>query len=263
MTVIAVASAKFSPGVTTTAELLVALRPPGRRCVLVDCDPAGGEWLLRPGVAAEPGLVTLAMAGRRDLEPGALWEHVQVVGDGLEVVMAPAASRQAASALEIVAERLGAQLRSLGDSEAVLDCGRLSPTSPAMPLLRAADQVLVVSRSNVAEIVHLAPCIEQLEADGYPVGVVLVDARRGCPDASYRSAEVAEALGVDVVGVLPDDAGTAGRLFAQPGSTAGLVRSRLVRAAAALAARVLPPRWTPTDSVSAIEVVSDRQAVSR
>ena len=144
MSLVAVASAKFSPGVTTLAQLLVLRWPSQRRCILVDCDPSGSEWLLRPGVAAEPGLVTLAMAGRRELTAGAVFEHTQTLGEpGLEVVVGPAAARQATSALEILGERLGAHLASLGDVDVVADCGRLRAEHfPAAVVHRAAAVVV-------------------------------------------------------------------------------------------------------------------------
>ena len=45
MALIAVASAKGAPGVTTFAVALAALAP--RRAVLADLDPAGGDLVLR------------------------------------------------------------------------------------------------------------------------------------------------------------------------------------------------------------------------
>lgn len=228
MSLIAVASAKFSPGASTFAELLMLLRPEARAALLVDCDPAGGEWLLRPGVQAEPGLVTLAMAGRRELAPHAALDHAQTVGEGLDVVVAPAAARQASSALSILAERLGAHLCGLDDIDVVADCGRLATGSPALGVAAAADLVVLVSRPSVVAMVHLAPWVEQLASEGRPVGVVLVD-RHQRHTLAYGPDEVAEALGVPVFGMVADDPGGATRLFAQPGSLHGLLRTRLIR----------------------------------
>lgn len=238
MSLVAVASAKCSPGATTVAELLVTLRPPGPRCVLADCDPAGGEWLLRPGVAAEPGLVTLAMAGRRELAAGAALGHLQELGGGLEVLVAPAAARQAATALEILGARLGAHLRSLDDVDVVADCGRLAQRSPALDVVSAADLVVLVSRPTAAEMVHLAPWVEQFVGEGRAVGVVLVGGRSRRPHVIYQPAEVAEALGVVVLGVIDHDPVAVAQMWAQPGSALGATRSRLVRCGSAAAAAV-------------------------
>ena len=235
MTLIAVASAKFSPGVTTLAQLLVLRRPAERRCILVDCDPSGSEWLLRPGVAPEPGLVTLAMAGRRELAAGAAFEHTQTVGEsGLEVVVGPAAARQATSALDILGERLGPHLASLPDVDVVADCGRLDQRSPALGVLASARLVLLVARPAVSDLVHLAPWVEQLGGDR--LAVVLVGGGRGPHQVAYEPQEIADALGVPVLGVLADDGPAAARVFAQPGSLVGMFRTRLVRSADALAA---------------------------
>ena len=249
MRLIAVASSKSSPGASTASELLVQQRPSSERpCVLIDCDPAGSEWLLRPGVRAEPSTVTLAMAGRRNLAPGAVLNEVQTVGDGMEVVVGPVAARQAASALEILGDRLGAHLRSLDDVDVVADCGRLAQRSPALGVVMAADLVVLVSRPTVSEVIHLAPWVEQLVSDGCRVGLVLVGGRRGRQLVAYEPDEIADALGVPVLGVLAEDPSAAGRLFAQPGSLAGLWRTKLIRSAATVAPAVFgacPPSDVP------------------
>jgi Mrp family chromosome partitioning ATPase len=221
------------------AELAVLLGPAAGERLLVDCDPAGSEWLLRPGIRAEPGLVTLAMAGRRELAPSAAAVHAQSVGEGLDVVVGPAAARQASSALEILGDRLGVHLAGLEGFDVVADCGRLVPASPALGVVRAADLVVLVSRPAVGEMVHLAPWVEQLLSEGRPVGVVLVDRGRRFREVAYEAAEVADALGVVVYGTVADDPAAAARLFVQPGSLAGLSRTRLVQSAAAVAS----PLW--------------------
>jgi len=234
VSLIAVASAKFSPGVTTLTQLLVLRRPSERRCLLVDCDPAGSEWPLRPGVVPEPSLVTLAMAGRRELAAGAVLEHTQTVGeDGLELLVAPAAARRATSALDILGERLGPHLASLPDVDVVVDCGRLDQRSPVLGLLSTAHLVVLVGRRAVTDMVHLAPWVEQLGGDRLAL-VLVGGGRRGL--VGYEPQEIADGLDVPVLGLLADDASAAARLFAQPGSLVGLWRTRLVRSASELAA---------------------------
>lgn len=257
MTLIALASAKSSPGATTVAELVVLRRPTDRRCVLVDCDPAGSDWLLRPGVAPEPGLVSLAMAGRRDLDPGAALAHIQTVGDGLEVVVAPAAARQATGALDLLGDRLGAHLAGLAGVDVVADCGRLDQGSPALGVLAAADIAVLVARPAVSDLVHLAPWVEQLSAL-CTVAVVLVGSGRGGHQVAYEPAEIAEALGVAVLGVVADDPHAAARLFAQPGSVAGLLRTRLVASATTVAAAVFAAAEQADDRRTVAEEVGSR-----
>lgn len=252
------AAAKSSPGVTTLAELVVQLRPEGRRCALLDCDPAGSDWLLRPGVAPEPGLLSLATAGRRDLGAGELSAHLQHLDEGLEVLVAPAAARQASGALDLVGERLVAHLRALDATDAVLDCGSLSPASPALPLVRAADLVVLVSRPTARAMVHLAPWVEQLVGEDSAVVVVLVEGPKARHEAAYRPDEVVEALGVEVLGPVADDAATAARLYNQPGRLAALGGSALVRSAAPVAEDVfarLGPQPAPAPAWPSYEVV--------
>ena len=233
MTAIAVVAAKSSPGVSTVAELLALLAPSSTSPILVDADPAGGEWLLRPGVAPEPGLASLAMAGRRGLAAGEVAAHLQHVGDGRGVLVAPAAARQASAALDLVGRALAGVL---GELNAVVDCGSLSESSPAMPLVQAADLVVAVSRPSAAALVHLAPWVDQLRGEGAAVAVVLSAAGpRPRTDSSYRPAEVADALGVEVLGTMADDPDAVARLWAEPGRRAALERTRLVRSMAPVA----------------------------
>jgi hypothetical protein len=260
MSLIAVAAAKSSPGVSTLAELLVLLRPTERRCVLADCDPAGGDWLLRPGVSPEPGLVSFATAGRRELVSDELLAHLQQVGD-LELLVAPAAARQASGALELLGERVVAHLRVLPALDAVADCGLLSPTSLALPLVRGADLVVLVSRSTARAMVHLAPWVEQLVGEGSAVVVVMVDCGGARHEATYRSVEVAEALGVEVLGPVADDAGAAARLWAAPGALAGMSRSPLVRSATPVAEAVFARLGSTIEAHPA--PVEETQAVTR
>jgi MinD-like ATPase involved in chromosome partitioning or flagellar assembly len=242
MTVIAVASAK-GRGVTTAAELFVRLRTTGRRCVLIDADPAGGDWLLRPGVAPEPGLVSLAMAGRRRLENGELFNHVQVVGP-VELVVGPAAAHQAATALEMLGPRLVAHVRGLTDGradgwagpvDAVVDCGRLTPGSPAMPLALEADLVVLVSPATAVALVHLAPLVEHVAKAGVPAAVLLHGGEGR--SSLYGEAEVAAGVGVEVLGTMADDAAAAARLAEEAGHVEARGRSRLARSMTVVADR--------------------------
>jgi len=265
VSLIAVASAKSSPGASTFAELAVARRPTERRCLLVDCDPAGSEWLLRPGVVAEPGVVTLAMAGRRELGVDTVVDHLQTVGTGLEVLVGPVAARQAASALEILGDRLGAHLRGLDDVDVVADCGRLAQRSPALGVVAAADLVVLVSRPTVSEVIHLAPWVDQLRAEGAQVGIVLVGGRGGRRQlVAYQPEEISDALGAPVLGLLADDAAGAARVFAQPGSLVGLWRCRLVRSMSALAPAVFAAAGGGDGRALDVEVdAKNEEALSR
>ena len=81
MTLVAFASTKASPGVTTLCQALAHTWPDPRRVVVVEADPSGGDLAARLELAPEPGLVSLAAAGRRGLSAAVVWDHVQHVGN--------------------------------------------------------------------------------------------------------------------------------------------------------------------------------------
>ncbi|HSS91257.1 MAG TPA: hypothetical protein VLL69_18210, partial [Streptosporangiaceae bacterium] len=73
MALVAVASDKGAPGVTTASVVLAAVWP--RPVLLAECDPAGGDLRYRfraaDGGGLDPGrgLLSLAVAARRGLRP--------------------------------------------------------------------------------------------------------------------------------------------------------------------------------------------------
>lgn len=87
---IAFASAKGSPGVTTTVNALGAIWP--HDVVVADFDPAGGDLALRhrdpEGEPLDPerGLLSLAAAARRGVAEAHLAEHLQTADGGLDVL---------------------------------------------------------------------------------------------------------------------------------------------------------------------------------
>src|SRR5258708_38668095 len=87
MALIAVAADKGSPGVTTSAVALAAVWP--RPVLLAECDPAGGDIVYRlpgaDGTRLDPrrGLLSLAVAARRGLQPSQVGGHAQKLHGGL------------------------------------------------------------------------------------------------------------------------------------------------------------------------------------
>ena len=76
MTLIALASIKGSPGVTTAATALAASWPESRQVLLVEADPFGGDLAPRYAMAPSGGLSSLFAAARRTLAPEDVWDHV-------------------------------------------------------------------------------------------------------------------------------------------------------------------------------------------
>lgn len=250
MALICFASQKGAPGVTLTALSVAAAWPAesGRCKVYLEADASGGTLALRYGLGLEPGLVTLAVAARRHLDPGALWDHAQELPGGLPVVIGPDSPARAASVLgssgDVIARWLGAQ----PDLDVIVDIGRLGPEAPAMDLMQHADLTVVVARPTVE---HLQPATQRmrtLEASSGRLGWALIG------DTPHSAAEVTEAFGYDVFGVIADDRRGATALESGA-ATNRLRRSSLARSASALAdtlaEQVHPPAAAPepTDTV--------------
>lgn len=233
MTVIAVGSAKASPGATTLCLVLAATWPTANGAhVVIEADPDGGSLAARLRLGYEPGLVSLAAAARRGLDAQLLVAHAQMLGPETSVICGPASPHQAHAALGSVGERLGERLARMPDIVALVDVGRVGPGSPALPLARQATLCLLVVRPRLDEVHHLAPRLRALEQAGCRLGLVCVGAKPLSP------LEVADSVGVELVGVVADDKKGAGLLCGQPGDDRVLRRSMLWRTAGDLASAI-------------------------
>ncbi|HET6774249.1 MAG TPA: hypothetical protein VFH36_13115 [Acidimicrobiales bacterium] len=234
MAVVAFASAKGSPGVTTAVAALAATWPPGRDLVVAELDPAGGDLVVRLELAAEPGLVTLAAAGRRELGHRTLLAHTQslagLTGDGgaaRRVLVGPVSADQASASLAALRGGLAAALATL-DADVLVDCGRLDPASSAYDVATSADLLVMVTRPVVAEVHHLSARLASVHAAAVSLLVV--------GDRPYPVAEVAATVGASPLGGLPVDPRAASALNdGRPGAARLLRRSQLVRVARSLA----------------------------
>ncbi|GAA5121025.1 chromosome partitioning protein [Haloechinothrix salitolerans] len=198
---IGLCSVKGSPGVTT-ATLAMAARWPVGEARVVEADPAGGDVAARHRLSATPGLVSLAAAARRQSSAGLLAEHSQrLSGDLPRVVPGPVAAEQARAALGVLTSRGVDAIRSAaGPSDAVVlvDVGRLDPSSPALPLVRGAEALLVMARPRADELSHVAAVVNEIPTWTRIPGLVLVG-------DGYSRVEVERELGVPVMGTLPQD----------------------------------------------------------
>lgn len=229
MTVVALASVKASPGVTTSLLALAATWPAQRPLLLVDADPDGGSLAARFGLPTEPGLTSLAAAARRTLRAGELDRHTQPLPGGVPALVGPAGAEHASRALQLVGVPLATALRSDPEREVLVDCGRLRAGSPAAQLAAAADVLVLVARPRLDELQHLQPALPRLVAGGARPALLLVG------DGPYQPAEVADALDVPVLEVLPHDSAAADLLSGQRRRAGRLERAALLRAARAVA----------------------------
>ncbi|MEV8442145.1 chromosome partitioning protein [Actinosynnema sp. NPDC051121] len=212
---VSVLSLKGSPGATTFAVALAARWPAPAQALVVEADPSGGDLGLRFSLPSTPGLVSLAAAARHGGGADLMWRHTQELPGGLPVIAAPPDADQARAALSaLVADPtagLGV-LRAAADEPGtvvVVDCGRVDPGSPALPIVRSADVVVLLSRAHADDLAHLPrrlPAVGRWSPN--PVLLLVGD--------GYSSAEVARELGVPPLGRVPHDPNGAAVLCGRP-----------------------------------------------
>jgi len=201
VTLIALASIKGSPGVTTAALAMAASWPAGRRVLLVEADPFGGDLAPRYGTAATGGLASLFAAARRSLRPEDVWDHVDHLPGGLPVLFGLTGMHQAVAnekAWPVVVDALGDQ-----DGDVVVDVGRLLPNlgGGVREVLARADALVVLCESTLEAIVHLREALPALVAELRSRRLVVV------PTGSVRfsPADIERTLQVEVFPSVPDD----------------------------------------------------------
>jgi len=244
VTLIALTSIKHSPGATTAALAFATAWSADHEVVVVEADPAGGDLAARLHLPFEPGLVSLAAAARHGAVSGQLGHtHRQALPGGGAALVGPGSPEQAVAALrELRAGTLAGLLGSAG--LVVADCGRWSPASPTQPVLAAADLVLVVTRPTVEGVIHLRSRAAGIRREaGDRAGILLVGER------PYHAADINEATGLWVAGVLADDPRGASSLYQSP--RPGLARRfLLVRSARSFLERAVA-HLTPESQVTA------------
>lgn len=158
MALIAVASDKGAPGVTTAAVALAAVWP--RPVLLAECDPSGGDVLYRlpgpDGDRLDPrrGVLSLAVAARKGVQPRQVWEHAQKLRGGLDVLVGVGSAEQGAG-LDLLWGQLGGVLARVPQADVIADCGRLGVDGPVYDLLARATSIVLLSRATLEEVVRL------------------------------------------------------------------------------------------------------------
>ena len=227
---LAVCSLKGSPGVTTLCLALAARWTGPHQPVVIEADPAGGDLVARFRLATAPGLVSLAAAARHSDDPGLLWQHTQRLPAAVAVVSGPVGAEQARLAVrELTRAGQGGVLRAAADRPDVVviaDCGRVDPDSPALPVIRAADAMLLLARARDDELAHVAGKLHHAGTWNRRPGFVLVG-------NGYRTSDVARELRIDIAGRIPHDPTGAAILCGQRGTSPH--RSGIGRVAAQLA----------------------------
>ena len=254
MALIAIASDKGAPGVTTAALALAAVWP--RPVLLAECDPAGGDLVYRfPAVGGgrlDPrrGVLSLAVVARRGMQPQQVWEHAQKLHGGLDVLAGVTNAEQGAG-LSLLWGPIGKVLASLPQADVIADCGRLGADGPLYDLLAEATTVVLVTRVHVADVIRLrdrsfafAAAAQSRGRRGFGVGVVVVADQK-----KFRAAlgEVQHVLGqanapATVLGGIAHDSKGADLLSGEWGGN--LDRTMLIKTAREVAQHLvygLPP----------------------
>jgi hypothetical protein len=234
VTVVAFASCKGAPGVTTLVTLVGAAWT-GRRPVVVEHDPSGGDLAARFGLSSRCGWSSAHTAIRREGAIGDLGPHLQQLPGGLDVLVG---TRPPTPSGDGDGERTAAGLCEAAEgmehgADLLVDLGRLASDEPVRCWLHRAERVVIVSAADPASVLQVrehAPSLVDRSVGA--VGLVLV----GAPD--HRPEEIADFTGLPVLGTLPFDRETALAVCGAHAPARRVLRSRLVRSATRLASEL-------------------------
>lgn len=241
MAIIALASASGAPGVTSTAVgLALAWHRP---TLLVEADVTPGSAILagwcRGVLPHDQGLIDVALAaGLGDPLDEAIADHVLTLEGGLRLLAGVASAAQVPSMVALW-EPLAEALRGMDDLgvDVIVDAGRLGAAHGPAPLLRHADLVAVLLRSDLPSINAargaLGPLADDLARTG--LGAQVLRTILVGPGRPYTSREVAAVLNVPMLADLAWDPRAAEVLSVGAAPGRGASRSALTRSLHALA----------------------------
>jgi MinD-like ATPase involved in chromosome partitioning or flagellar assembly len=235
---VVVTGGKGGPGATTLAVGLAgAWTAAGRPVLLVDADPAGGDVAAHLVVGSEAlrrGVAPLAALGAARIDPAAVLAESTALAPGLRVLVGV----HRADAGGLLSRPVGvaiaeAACRVPGVELVVVDPGRLLPGSVAAAVVGLAEVGVIAVRADVPGALAAQRAFDAAgDVEGlWPVAVGV--RRRSAADV----AELAEALGRPVAGVVPADPRGRRRALEMGQPPGG---GRLGRAYAALATRLDP-----------------------
>lgn len=202
-----------------------------KRALMVEADPAGGDVGARAGMSVDPGLLTLAAAGRRGVTEELVVGHTQRLASGASVLLGPPSPEQAATALVGLGPALVRTVSQRGGITFV-DTGRWDPRSPATDFVQVADAIVVVFRPTLEGVEHARTRIASLGALQTRIVATTVGER------PYTPSEVAAALDDVELHVIPHDPRAAAAIASGVRIDRWLGRCPLVRSAAALSERL-------------------------
>jgi hypothetical protein len=176
-----------------------------RPITVVEADPDGGRLAARHDWDVRPGLVDLATAvrSRSDAAPR-LAPLLRRHSEAVSVIVAPPAAEPIMASLPVLAQHR-ARLDDIVGTDVMVVVGRVRPDSPANELVRVADLRLLVSRTDLEDVVALVHRADHLRTIG--AWQVLTAGGR------YDTTEVARTVEWPVVAdLLPDNPKASARL---------------------------------------------------
>ncbi len=235
MTIVAVAGTKGALGATTLCMALARVWSRTSTVLVIEADPDGGVLAARLGFGQEPGLGTLAAAGRHELSDPLIQDHTQSADD-LSFVVAPSSPSHVRAALLSASRRIGDALATAPGVTALVDLGRLDSESPALALAQASQAVLFLAAPSLEGADALAVRLLELE-----------DLRQRCHlitvgEGPYEGAELSRVLAIPHVGHVPKDPAGAQAVWHRKARSQ--VRRPLVRAVAEVTEQLARLRTT-------------------
>jgi hypothetical protein len=234
MAMIAMVSAKSSPGITTSVALLASVWP--GPVVAVDADPVGGSlasgWLAGGVAHPDRSVLSFAIGTARSGTSGsdALDQHLQRVPGAPNCLLLAGLtdSTQLRFVTTAAWHALAAALTDVGRSgpDVLVDCGRFGPATP-MALLTAADLVLITVRPRARDRAAASSLAGQLRAviDPDRLGLAV------CATTPLGTMAVEQDLGLYAIVALPSSRKVAMAFSDGTRQPVRFRRSRLVRTA--------------------------------
>ncbi len=201
MTVISLVSFSGAPGATTVAMAATAAltETDAPEPVMLELAISGGVVADQYDLPTEPGLASLTLAFGAD-EPDLL-DHAQELPGGVVAVVAPPSGSKITKLLTAKAEPLARYLKTSPET-IIADCGRISATSPVIPVLRQSSLVPIVIRPSRQDFhlaaLSMAEINESLDAP-LPAGWIIVGP---CP---WSHDEIVSQYGLPIFTTIAED----------------------------------------------------------
>jgi len=248
MTTVSLASVKGAPGVTTLACLVAAAWPEGRRVVIVESDPSGGDLAARFRLSANQGWASFGAASRRLQGTETIRDHVQLLPGGLAVMVRSRPGDRPEDGRTVEALLDSADADADGSWDVLADLGRLLPGERgAGAWLEHSTALAIVLRPDAPSVLRVRERVGAFRRRSAATGLVVVG--RG----SFRRSEIEQFTELPVLAEVPEVPDAARLAGGTPGRPSRLVRSPLVRSAGRLASVLSadPARWPQAGEASA------------